>query len=124
MNKNITKTSDHTPILTDIQQLINKSREKAALAVNSELTMLYWKIGRRINVEILKDDRAEYGQAIVGSLALSLSREYGRSFVEKNLRRMIQFSAAFPDEKIVAALRRQLTRQFYTEYKQQPELLE
>jgi predicted nuclease of restriction endonuclease-like (RecB) superfamily len=62
-----------------------------------------------MNVEILKDDRAEYGQAIVGSLALSLSREYGRSFEEKNLRRMIQFSAAFPDEKIVAALRRQLT---------------
>lgn len=89
----ITKPLDHEHLLTDIQHLIDKSRQKVALAVNAELTMLYWRIGHRINVEILKDSRAEYG----------------RSFEAKNLRRMIQFSETFSDEKIVAALRRQLS---------------
>jgi hypothetical protein len=28
-------------------------------------------------------------------------RDYGRSFADKNLRRMVQFAATFPDEPIV-----------------------
>ena len=80
-----------------------------ALAVNAELTSLYWKIGHRIKVEILNDGRAEYGQGIIENLSHSLRAEYGRSFEEKNLRRMIQFAETFPDDKIVAALRRQLS---------------
>jgi len=38
-----------------------------------------------------------------------LSVEFGRGFEEQNLRRMVQFAEAFPDEGIVAALRRQLS---------------
>ncbi|MDP3560406.1 MAG: DUF1016 N-terminal domain-containing protein [Legionellaceae bacterium] len=109
MNKHIVGKPEHIPLLTDIQHLINQSRQKVALAVNTELTMLYWKVGHRINVEILKDERAEYGQSVIESLARGLTIEYGRSFEEKNLRRMIQFAEMFPDEKIVAALRRQLS---------------
>ncbi len=101
-------TFTHEPLLIDIQQLINQSREKVAFAVNAELTMLYWKIGNRINVEILKENRAGYGQGIIENLSRSLTAEYGRSFEEKNLRRMIQFAETFSDEKIVAALRREL----------------
>lgn len=109
MTKPITRTFDHKPLLEDIQQLIITSRQKVALAVNAELTMLYWKIGHRINVEILKDSRAEYGQGIIENLSKNLISEYGRSFEEKNLRRMIQFADTFSDEKIVAALRRELS---------------
>uniref|UniRef100_UPI00321FAD0D PDDEXK nuclease domain-containing protein n=1 Tax=Legionella sp. TaxID=459 RepID=UPI00321FAD0D len=57
----------------------------------------------------LKDSRAEYGQGIIENLSHNLMSEYGRSFEEKNLRRMIQFAETFPDEKIVAALRRELS---------------
>ncbi|KTD12287.1 PDDEXK nuclease domain-containing protein [Legionella hackeliae] len=109
MTKKISKLLDHEPLLTDIQHLINQSRHKVALTINAELTMLYWKIGHRINVEILKDSRAEYGQFIIEGLSHSLSTEFGRSFEAKNLRRMIQFAETFSDEKIVAALRRQLS---------------
>ncbi len=35
--------------------------------------------------------------------------EYGNSFSEKNLRRMVQFADVFPDEQIVVSLIRQLT---------------
>ncbi len=109
MNKHLAKKSDHVPLLTDIQHLINQARQEVASVVNAELTMLYWKVGYRINIEVLKDERAEYGQSIIEDLARSLTIEYGRSFEEKNLRRMIQFAELFPDEKIVAALRRQLS---------------
>ena len=109
MNKHLAKKSDHVHLLTDIQHLINQARQKVASVVNAELTMLYWKVCYRINIEVLKDERAEYGQSIIEDLARSLTIEYGRSFEEKNLRRMIQFAELFPDEKIVAALRRQLS---------------
>ena len=65
-------------------------------------------MGRRIRQDILKEKRAEYGQRIVSALGTQLERDFGRGFSEKNLRRMIQFAEAFPDEEIVAALRRQL----------------
>jgi predicted nuclease of restriction endonuclease-like (RecB) superfamily len=38
-----------------------------------------------------------------------LTDEYGRGFAEKNLRRMMQFAQAYPDEAIVVTLLRQLS---------------
>jgi predicted nuclease of restriction endonuclease-like (RecB) superfamily len=76
--------------------------------VDSGLTTLYWHVGRRVRKDILKEKRAEYGGQIVAALGRQLEKEFGRGFGEKNLRRMIQFAEAFPDAKIVAALRRQL----------------
>ena len=47
------------PIAADIKKLIEKSRQNVALAVNAEITLLYWHIGKRINGEVLKNNRAE-----------------------------------------------------------------
>ena len=60
----------HT-LVTDVRQLIDSSRAQLAGVVNSALTLLYWKIGRRINGEVLKGERAGYGEQIV----LTLSRQ-------------------------------------------------
>ncbi len=95
-------------LLKDIRLLIEEARAAVASTVNTGLTMLYWKVGKRINEEILKGKRAEYGAEIVPALSRQLAPEFGRGFDEKNLRRMVQFAEAFPDEQIVAALRRQL----------------
>ncbi|MBP9889600.1 MAG: hypothetical protein KBF93_25115 [Leptospiraceae bacterium] len=38
-----------------------------------------------------------------------MTNEYGTSFSEKNLRRMMQFAETFPNEKIVVSLIRQLS---------------
>lgn len=99
-----------TPLLGDIKSMIEDSRSQAAATVNSVLSMLYWRIGKRINEELGKKDRSEiYGKEIVTSLWQQLSEEYGAAFSEKNLRRMMQFAATFPDEKIVVSLIRQLS---------------
>jgi len=71
--------------------------------------MLYWQVGVRIRIEILRDKRATYGERIVASVGRQLSHEYGKGFEAKNLRRMIRFSEVFADEKIVASLMRQLS---------------
>ena len=93
---------------TDVRGLILAARQSVAQTVNSTLTSLYWEIGRRIQQDILQSKRAEYGERVLATLGRQLEREFGRGYGEKNLRRMIQFATAFPDEKIVAALRRQL----------------
>jgi len=96
------------PLIVDVRHMIDAARQRVAAEVNAELTLLYWHIGRRIQIEILQGERAGYGEEIIATLAQQLTLEYGRSFEEKNLRRMIQFAETFPDEAIVAALRRQL----------------
>lgn len=96
-------------LFRDIRGMIEEARSAAAAAVNAGLTMLYWKIGRRISLEILQGDRAEYGAQIVSLLGRQLNLEYGSGFTEKNLRRMIQFAEIYEDEKIVVSLIRQLS---------------
>ena len=105
---------DSTPpasenLLDDLRRLIDETRTTVAATVNVGLTMLYWRIGLRINDEILQGERAEYGKQIVATLTQQLTEEYGTGFSEKNLRRMMQFADVFPDEQIVVSLVRQLS---------------
>ncbi len=95
-------------VLSDIRKLIESARGKVATYVNVELTLLYWKVGERIRLEILKEKRAEYGASIVPTLSAKLTQDYGKNFEAKNLWRMIQFAEYFPKEEIVVTLSRQL----------------
>ena len=106
--ENIALSPVDVPLIVDVRKMIDAARQRVAVTVNAELTLLYWQIGHRIQIEILHGERAGYGGEIIATLAQQLTLEYGRSFEEKNLRRMIQFAETFPDESIVAALRRQL----------------
>lgn len=64
--------------------------------------------------EILNDQRAEYGQQIVSTVSRQLTLHYGKGFSDKNLRRMIHFGEAFPNEQIVSTLLRQLSWSHFT----------
>lgn len=110
----IEKAASITPsappmLLEDLRQLIEETRQGVAATVNIALSLLYWRIGKRINEEILKGERAEYGEQIVSTLSRQLESEYGRGFSEKSLRHMIRFAETFPDQRIVSALMRQLS---------------
>jgi predicted nuclease of restriction endonuclease-like (RecB) superfamily len=128
--KKLKKVKTETLLFADIAKLILESKSLVAYTVNASLSLLYWKIGKRINGEVLKNKRAEYGKQIVVSLARQLETDYGKGFDEKNVRRMMQFAEVFPDEKIVVSAIRQLSwthfialiplkqplqREFYTE---------
>ncbi len=106
MNRN---KIDNTAIFSEIKSFIEQSKQLVAVSVNSTLSMLYWKIGNRINEEILITKRAEYGKQIVATLWRQLVSEYGNSFSEKNLRRMMQFASVFSNKEIVHTLCTQLS---------------
>ena len=92
----------------ELRSMIARSRTRLAAMVNSELTRLYWSVGERLRRGALGGERAAYGARIVARQGEKLAAEFGRGFEAKNLRRMIQFSEAFPDAQIVATLSRQL----------------
>jgi len=72
------------------------------------MSMLYWQIGKRINDDVLQNQRAEYGKQTVSTLSRHLTQEYGNGWGEKHLRQCMQFAQAFPDEQIVYTLCREL----------------
>jgi len=103
------KALQNKEIATDIKMLIEQSRQNVAVAVNAEITMLYWQVGKRINDEVLGNERAEYGKQIVRALSVQLEAEFGKGWGEKQLRQCMQLAQVFPDQQIVYALRRQLS---------------
>jgi predicted nuclease of restriction endonuclease-like (RecB) superfamily len=105
------QVADKVPgaLLADLRQLIEATRQHTTVAVNMGLTMLYWRVGHRINAEVLQGERATYGEKTVASLSQLLTADYGRSFGTKNLRHMMRFAEAFPDQDIVYALGRHLS---------------
>ena len=102
-------------LVAELRQLIDAARQRAATAVNAELTLLYWRIGERIHREILGSQRAGYGEEIVATLGRQLSADYGRGFSTKSLRHMVRFAEAFPEAAIVSTLSRQLAWSHFLE---------
>ncbi len=96
-------------LISEIQQLIDESRQQVAVSVNASLTLLYWQVGKRINSEVLHNQRADYGKQVVSELAARLTAEYGTGWGEKQLRQCIKFAQTFADEAIVYAVRTQLS---------------
>jgi hypothetical protein len=96
-------------LIIDIKHLINQAKSHIAYVSNSQMTMLYWQIGKRINQDVLQFNKAEYGKEIVRKLSQELTYEYGRGFTYSNLTRMINFSDVFSEDKIVATVSQLLT---------------
>jgi hypothetical protein len=96
------------PLLADIRGLIDAARQRAAVAVNAELTMLYWQIGRRIRTESLQGQRAVYGKQVVAALSTDLTAEYGKGWSVAQLWLCLQLAERFRDEQILYTLCREL----------------
>ncbi|WP_448285900.1 PDDEXK nuclease domain-containing protein [Phormidesmis priestleyi] len=102
-------------LLGDIRSLIETRRDRAAQAINAELVLLHWQMGDLIHREILKEERAGYGDQIVEGLSKALNQEYGRGYSRKTLFHMIRFAEVFPDIQIVSTLSRQLAWSHFLE---------
>lgn len=102
-------------LFSELSALIEQTRSTVVAQANYALTLLFWKIGRRVNEEVLQNKRADYGKQIVVTLSRQLTESYGRNFEERNLRRMIQFAEQFQDDKIVSTLSTQLSWSHFIE---------
>lgn len=108
--KMLQKTSVNK-LYKDIRSILEKAKSHAYKAVNFAMVMAYWQIGKVIVEEEQKGkERAEYGRFIIRELSEKLSKEYGTSFDESNLRYMRLFYRKFSN---CDALRHELSWTHY-----------
>ena len=91
---------NYTALLASIKERIQSAQVRAALAVNSELVLLYWGIGS----EITRRQKEEgWGTKVIDNLARDLKRSFPdmQGFSLRNLKYMKSFAEAWPEEAIV-----------------------
>ena len=98
-------------VFGDVSGIIDAARESAARSVTAAMTAAYWLIGRRIvEFEQSGEDRAEYGTALIDSLAEELTGRFGRGFSRQNLQNMRLFYLSHPPDKIRQTVSGKLAR--------------
>jgi hypothetical protein len=108
-------TANEQRLYKELAEMIEQSKQQAYSAVNSTMTLLFWRVSNRINQKILRNQRAEYGKRIVPTVSAQLEKAYGRNFTEKNVRRMLKFAEQFTDFNIVVLLSNQLSWSHFVE---------
>jgi predicted nuclease of restriction endonuclease-like (RecB) superfamily len=99
--------SNYEGFLKDLKERIRSAQLRAALAVNRELVLLYWSIGRDI---VERQKREGWGTKVIDRLAEDLSRAFPeiRGFSARNLKYMRAFAEAWQDEDFVQQVAAQL----------------
>src|SRR6266545_6540586 len=94
-------------LLQRLKERIASAQLRAALAVNRELVLLYWQLGR----EILDQQRRHgWGAKVIDRLARDLRRAFPeqKGFSPRNLKYMRAFAEAWPDETFVQQVAAQI----------------
>lgn len=93
--------------LTDLKDRIHHAQQRATLAVNRELVLLYWQIGQ----DILQRQAAQgWGAKVIDRLAHDLRTAFPdmKGFSPRNLKYMRAFAEAWPDSEFVQGVLAQL----------------
>ena len=84
-------------LFKDACVIIEQAQVAAYRAVDVTLIKRNWLLGMRIQHDVLKDKRAEYGEQIIENLALKLTIKYGKGFIKRNLHHFVDFFVKYPD---------------------------
>ncbi|MBU6186771.1 MAG: DUF1016 family protein [Cyanobacteria bacterium REEB444] len=98
---------DYAAWLAELNRRIHSAQQRATLAVNRELVLLYWQIGRDI---LERQNRQGWGAKVIERLAQDLRSAFPdmKGFSPRNLKYMRAFAEAWPDEAIVQGALAQL----------------
>ncbi len=93
--------------LIDLKDRIRTARTRASLAVNKELVLLYWEIGRDI---LDRQQREGWGTKVIERLAQDLRREFPemKGLSSRNMKYMRTFAEAWPEKEFVQQVVAQL----------------
>ncbi|MGD1854132.1 MAG: YhcG family protein [Leptolyngbyaceae cyanobacterium] len=93
-------TDNYRQFLQALKERIRSAQVKAALAVNQELILLYWQIGREI---LSRQQQEGWGTKVIDRLAKDLKRDFPEmtGFSSRNLKYMRAFADAYPDTQQV-----------------------
>ena len=96
-------------LYTDVCNIIDDTRNRIAVYVNSEVCHTNWRIGKRIKEDVLFNKRAEYGKQVVKNLSVKLTERYGKGWSLQTLQHCIRAAYTFTEEEIVYAVRMQFS---------------
>lgn len=96
MSSSILDSKDYLAFFNEIKKDIQTSRVKAALAVNRELILLYWRIGNEI---LTRKKEQGWGSEVVKALSQDLKHAFPemKGFSERNLVYMQTFASSHPN---------------------------
>ncbi|MCK5243626.1 MAG: DUF1016 family protein, partial [Desulfobacterales bacterium] len=81
-----------------VVSILEQARSNVVRAVNNNMVIAYWLIGREVVQQIQGgDERAEYGKQIIEQLSAGLNNKYGRGFSTTNLRYFRTFHTTYSD---------------------------
>ena len=81
-----------------VVSILEQAHSNVVRAVNNNMVIAYWLIGREIVQEIQGgDERAEYGKQVIEQLSAKLNHKYGRGFSTTNLRYFRTFYMVYSD---------------------------
>ncbi|RLD58731.1 MAG: DUF1016 domain-containing protein [Bacteroidetes bacterium] len=87
-------------IFDRVVSILEQARNNVVRAVNSNMVLAYWLIGREIVEEIQKGEkRADYGKQVISELSINLNKKYGSGFATTNLSYFKQFYLIFKDKE-------------------------
>jgi len=91
----------NTYFVSEIKQILSAAQQKAYLSVNSAMVEAYWLIGKRIVEEEQQGkERAAYGEEIIKTLSVELTKEFGKGYSITNLKNFRRFYILFSECKI------------------------
>lgn len=98
---------DYDTWLADLKTRIQRAQQRASLAINCELVMLYWQIGRDI---LDRQNREGWGAKVIERLSQDLRNSFPgmKGFSPRNLKYMRSFAEAWPDTEFVQEVLAQL----------------
>ena len=92
-----------SPLIKQIQTLVEGARKNIAQNINKEILLTYWQIGKHIvEYEQNGNIKAEYGQQLLISLSKELTIELGKGFSRSNLIYMRLFYIRYPKSETVS----------------------
>jgi predicted nuclease of restriction endonuclease-like (RecB) superfamily len=100
MSELLPDSKSYQTLLADLKQRIRTAQVRAALAVNRELVLLYWGIGKEI---LARQGQEGWGTKVIDRLAKDLRSEFPtmQGLSPRNLKYMRALAEAWPDEAIV-----------------------
>lgn len=84
-------------LVHDVCIIIEQAQKSAYLAINETLIKRNWLLGMRIQHEVLKDQRAGYGDQVIKTLAKKLTEKYKTGFTKTNLYNYVAFYQSWPN---------------------------
>jgi predicted nuclease of restriction endonuclease-like (RecB) superfamily len=93
----------YNQLLDNIGTTLQKAKENAVKAINTELVKANWEIGKHIvEFEQYGREKADYGSSLLTSLAKDLKTKYGKGFSKSNIYLCRLFYIKYPKFQTVS----------------------